>query len=202
MIAGIDGMDPREEVEEAVLEQRRGGTEAIVRCAWHAHPGLYGRPARFNGRLRRIEAPPAVRNPSRHGPPKCGEVSRECGFCGERRAPAKAAVCGAATCAAVARGAIVGAATPHDRSTESDLSNDHSRPPPTRPRAAPRRSRAAPTCYFGIRMLCALELGEPCTTFRPDSPHGLIPPAQPMLLIGAEEAVLGPEPFEPAPLAA
>jgi hypothetical protein len=42
------------------------------------------------------------------------------------------------------------------------------------------------SCYFGLRMLCALELGGPCSTFRPDSPHGLIPPSQPMLLIGAE----------------
>ncbi|MCL4287201.1 MAG: hypothetical protein KJ006_06095 [Thermoleophilia bacterium] len=42
-------------------------------------------------------------------------------------------------------------------------------------------------------MLCALELGEPCTTFRPDSPHGLQPPTQPMLLIGAE-ATGEPEP--------
>ncbi|MCB0875483.1 MAG: hypothetical protein R2718_04885 [Solirubrobacterales bacterium] len=59
-----------------------------------------------------------------------------------------------------------------------------------------RRSRQKPSCdscYFGVRMLCALELGEPCSTFRPDSPHGLVPPAQPMLLIGADEAVLEPE---------
>jgi hypothetical protein len=42
-------------------------------------------------------------------------------------------------------------------------------------------------------MLCALELGEPCSTYRPDSPHGLQPPSQPMLLIGAEEATLEPE---------
>jgi len=48
-------------------------------------------------------------------------------------------------------------------------------------------------CYFGVRMLCALELGEPCTTFRPDSPNGLTPPSQPMLLIGAGEVTLEPE---------
>jgi len=52
-------------------------------------------------------------------------------------------------------------------------------------------------------MLCALELGEPCTTFRPDSPHGLQPPTQPMLLIGAGEAAPAGEPeLEPEPLAA
>jgi hypothetical protein len=38
-------------------------------------------------------------------------------------------------------------------------------------------------------MLCALDLGGPCSTYRPDSPDGLIPPAQPTLLIGT-----GPEP--------
>lgn len=59
-----------------------------------------------------------------------------------------------------------------------------------------RRSKSKPsceTCYFGVRMLCALELGEPCSTFRPDSPHGLIPPTQPMLLIGAEEVSVSAE---------
>jgi hypothetical protein len=32
-------------------------------------------------------------------------------------------------------------------------------------------------------MLCALDLDEPCSTFRPDSPHGLVPPRQPALLL-------------------
>ena len=39
-------------------------------------------------------------------------------------------------------------------------------------------------------MLCALELAGPCSTFRPDSPDGLIPPTQPMLLIGTETVEL------------
>lgn len=42
-------------------------------------------------------------------------------------------------------------------------------------------------------MLCALELGGPCSTYRPDSPYGLVPPTQPMLLVGADNAVLAPE---------
>jgi hypothetical protein len=46
-------------------------------------------------------------------------------------------------------------------------------------------------CYFGRRGLCALELGEPCSTFRPDSPEGLVPPTQPTLLARAE-----PEPVD------
>ena len=61
---------------------------------------------------------------------------------------------------------------------------------------AQRRKRAKPSCdscYFGTRMLCALELGGPCSTFRPDSPHGLVPPSQPMLLIGAETVEPAPE---------
>lgn len=52
-----------------------------------------------------------------------------------------------------------------------------------------RRRKAKPSCedcYFGKRMLCALELGEPCSTFRPDSPDGLVPPTQPMLLMRAD----------------
>ncbi len=66
---------------------------------------------------------------------------------------------------------------------------------PPKPRAQ-RRARTKPsceTCYFGIRMLCALELGAPCSTFRPDSPHGLVPPSQPMLLIDAETVAVAPE---------
>ena len=65
--------------------------------------------------------------------------------------------------------------------------------PPLAPAAAKpvRRRKAKPSCedcYFGRRMLCALELGEPCSTFRPDSPNGLMPPTQPTLLVrsGAE----------------
>jgi hypothetical protein len=46
-------------------------------------------------------------------------------------------------------------------------------------------------------MLCALDLEEPCSTFRPDSPEGLTPPTQPMLLIRTE-----PDPTAPGELAA
>jgi hypothetical protein len=38
-------------------------------------------------------------------------------------------------------------------------------------------------CFFHRRMLCALDLDEPCSTFRPDTPHGLVPPRQPALLM-------------------
>jgi hypothetical protein len=65
--------------------------------------------------------------------------------------------------------------------------------------AKPRKQRAkaakpaCKSCYFGVRMLCALDLGGPCTTFRPDSPAGLVPPQQPMLLVEADAATLSPE---------
>jgi hypothetical protein len=35
-------------------------------------------------------------------------------------------------------------------------------------------------------MLCALERDEPCTTFRPDLPEGLVPPTQPALLVRSD----------------
>jgi hypothetical protein len=60
--------------------------------------------------------------------------------------------------------------------------------------AGKRRRAKAPscqTCFFGCRGLCALELGRPCATYRPDSPDGLTPPRQPALLLreAGEEAV-------------
>ena len=33
-------------------------------------------------------------------------------------------------------------------------------------------------CFFSRHGLCALELDEPCSTFRPDHPEGLRPPQQ------------------------
>jgi hypothetical protein len=33
-------------------------------------------------------------------------------------------------------------------------------------------------CYFKCNLLCALQLDEPCATFRPDHPDGLRPPSQ------------------------
>jgi hypothetical protein len=40
-------------------------------------------------------------------------------------------------------------------------------------------------CYFRKNLLCALDLDEPCATFRPDRPEGLVPPRQPVLLMRA-----------------
>src|SRR3954453_21544990 len=47
-------------------------------------------------------------------------------------------------------------------------------------------SKTAPSCedcFFNRNQLCALELDEPCATFRPDRPEGLVPPRQPVLLM-------------------
>ena len=55
------------------------------------------------------------------------------------------------------------------------------------------RERDALTLTLPDFRLCALELGGPCSTFRPDSPHGLIPPTQPMLLIGPDSVIPAPE---------
>ena len=49
------------------------------------------------------------------------------------------------------------------------------------------RARAAAVtcddCFFRRRNLCALALDNPCPTFRPDTPDGLVPPRQPSLLM-------------------
>ena len=52
--------------------------------------------------------------------------------------------------------------------------------------AAKRRrknGRSCEDCFFHRRMLCALDLDEPCSTFRADSARGLVPPRQPALLV-------------------
>lgn len=47
-------------------------------------------------------------------------------------------------------------------------------------------------CFFRARNLCALGLDEPCPTFRPDSPSGLMPPRQPILLSREPVAAMQP----------
>jgi hypothetical protein len=42
-------------------------------------------------------------------------------------------------------------------------------------------------CFFHRHMLCALGLDSPCPTFRPDTPQGLMPPRQPVLLMRQSE---------------
>ncbi len=37
---------------------------------------------------------------------------------------------------------------------------------------------ACDECFFRRNLLCALDLDDPCPTFRPDGPGGLAPPQQ------------------------
>jgi hypothetical protein len=57
----------------------------------------------------------------------------------------------------------------------------------SRPSGKRRRKngRSCEDCFFHRRMLCALALDEPCSTFRADTPEGLVPPRQPALLLRA-----------------
>jgi hypothetical protein len=53
-------------------------------------------------------------------------------------------------------------------------------------RRASKRRKGRPNCvdcFFHCQMLCALDLDEPCSTFRPNTEDGLVPPRQPALLM-------------------
>ncbi len=43
-------------------------------------------------------------------------------------------------------------------------------------------------CFFRAQMLCALEVDEPCVSFRPDHPEGLRPPRQMRLVFRQERS--------------
>lgn len=45
------------------------------------------------------------------------------------------------------------------------------------------KSPSCEDCYFRQKMLCALDLEEPCGSFREARPEGLVPPRQPVLLM-------------------
>ena len=60
----------------------------------------------------------------------------------------------------------------------------------TKPKGRRKRKPGCDSCFFGCRGLCALDLGGPCATFRPDTPDGLMPPRQPALLIRESDTVL------------
>ena len=50
-------------------------------------------------------------------------------------------------------------------------------------RANGKGGRSCAECFFHRHLLCALDLDQPCATFRPDGPDGLVPPRQPALLV-------------------
>ncbi len=61
-------------------------------------------------------------------------------------------------------------------------------------RARKKGRKNAPTCadcFFHQRMLCALDLDQPCSTFRRGGEHGLVPPRQPSLLPRSDERPAG-----------
>ena len=55
-----------------------------------------------------------------------------------------------------------------------------------------KNGRSCEDCFFHRNMLCALDLDQPCSTFRADSPRGLVPPRQPALLLRDEPPPTGP----------
>jgi len=56
-----------------------------------------------------------------------------------------------------------------------------------------KNGRSCEDCFFHRHMLCALALDEPCSTFRADSPEGLVPPRQPSLLVRQTDATPLPQ---------
>jgi hypothetical protein len=48
-------------------------------------------------------------------------------------------------------------------------------------------------CFFRQNMLCALQREEPCSTFRPAGPAGLVPPQQPALLMRSRRRAAAPQ---------
>jgi len=48
----------------------------------------------------------------------------------------------------------------------------------TRTRTPAQPKVSCEECFFRCNLLCALELDEPCATFRPNHPEGLRPPSQ------------------------
>ena len=53
---------------------------------------------------------------------------------------------------------------------------------------ARKRKPTCDDCFFQCNGLCALDLEEPCPTFRPNTPDGLVPPRQPSLLTRQRQA--------------
>lgn len=91
--------------------------------------------------------------------PLSGMASKTCGICGDGRAknlPRARNALGGPLSETGIDGLIL--AMPKSRTSPKNLSCDD--------------------CYFKRNLLCALELQDPCSTYRPDSPEGLRPPQQ------------------------
>jgi hypothetical protein len=58
---------------------------------------------------------------------------------------------------------------------------------------ARKRKETCDDCFFRCNGLCALDLEEPCATFRPNLPEGLVPPSQ-LRLLAREDGASAPDP--------
>jgi hypothetical protein len=65
----------------------------------------------------------------------------------------------------------------------------HHRESMSKPRKTKKKARTCDDCFFRCKGLCALDLAEPCSTFRQDRPEGLVPPRQPSLLPRDPDAI-------------
>jgi hypothetical protein len=101
-------------------------------------------------------------------------------FCGIAPAAAEAAVIGSNPVQEPMRGAVV---IEVEQVTEIAEALGLRRPGAAKRKSKRRNGHSCEDCFFHRRMLCALDLDEPCSTFRPDTPHGLVPPRQPALLV-------------------
>ena len=59
-------------------------------------------------------------------------------------------------------------------------------PPATKSRSPRPPKPSCDECFFRRQCLCALQLEEPCSTYRPDHPEGLRPPRQMRFVFGQE----------------
>jgi hypothetical protein len=65
----------------------------------------------------------------------------------------------------------------------------HDRASMSKARKTKKKTRTCDDCFFRCQGLCALDLAEPCSTFRQDRPEGLVPPRQPSLLLRDPDAI-------------
>jgi hypothetical protein len=123
--------------------------------------------------VRRLSA--TAGNPNRAGCEKGGELRKRA-----LRPPAAGGMIAAMNVNATISGEVMRASEADGPAMEMAEAIGLSR------RRASKRRKGRPSCvdcFFHCQMLCALDLDEPCSTFRPNSEDGLVPPRQPALLV-------------------
>jgi hypothetical protein len=162
-------MDPREEVEESVRKERRRGAEASGSFGSHRTPIL---PTPFPARN-----PQTAETRIGADRQKCGDLRK----CVVQGAQADAMIGSAMRAEANTRRTGGTALTKHeDRAMQMADAIGLAR------RRESKRRKGRPSCldcFFHCQGLCALDLDEPCSTFRPNTADGLVPPRQPSLLL-------------------